>query len=1060
MSTPSQHGAGLPSQPQHSQHTQVTQPTQQQQQQQQQQPHALFPAYGPMAFMNPPGPTHSIIPQHFLGAVANQGFFMGAQAAYIFGAGVPAPSSALAPSTPFGLEASAAYGVAPSTGPSQTFPATPITRPPAGQQQEQVPQEQTAQTSQHGVQSLCGQGESSSSFAKADDGQGQALGQSSAVGPPSPPKPFGGHAQDAAEPPGRLGASAPSEQSAAETPTSVPSSISPSPTKLLETVLHVDKPLAHLGEQQPHRTLISADPHWLCMLEESQTIVSYQSPSSLSQASRQEGEVRVPMRRLCFRLQFCPDPHMAEFRTHALQFTTLQIVGYGSQQVELTQRISGHDLVNKGLKVHVDPRQVLYNNRSSYGFSVVLSNQPMSQLTTLPRPPARSSIAPPSVATETDPGLGASLEVQLTSAYCRRNLAEMLKDTATADTVIYIVPPRSHNSAPSSSSTAESAQSTQSTQSTAPSQLSQRHSQYPTATSQRHPTQHEHHQHHHPEVARALRVPNTNSQQYTLHQHQVAALQASAPRAAATPPQPTAASTSGSHHGISQAVQATAVGTEVQATVYEHGVQEVPSQTVQHDVTRLEVPQQRSSSVASPPALLARPLATPPSQHRSVSPAPVDRAGWPHYRQQPQPHHQNWQQPLEHQQHSQYQQHTQNVAFVQQRHHVPSSPWPEPHLQAAVHNSADFPPHSNFATAHGPAPQVYQRGQSTPQGPPLPQQQPQPQPQEQQQEIEEGVVLRAHYVILKNYSKINKMVQILPTTRPRSQIQYKLVIELHNPHLMRVLLEYLYTHQIAAPQLITHSPTSDPSSSSTTSARPSSPSSSSSSSSSSSASPSSSGQYTYTWRELYELAERFGLHTLARLVKCALLSELTPETVQSQLLEWVYQYEALFPAYVKYAIDQRVDLLNAVQDWRREAAAAETAEVVEAEEEGQMELEADEQGGAGHDHHSNNSNNSNNSNSDSSSSGRRVGDEGSDRLRREQARQAAAAERYFRHTPCPTSSLSGSASRAGPTGNSSSTSDATSSSMVWSHPKYRNVVARYTMFLDGHFALPTGFEAY
>ncbi|KAF9972399.1 hypothetical protein BGZ73_004481, partial [Actinomortierella ambigua] len=131
---------------------------------------------------------------------------------------------------------------------------------------------------------------------------------------------------------------------------------------------------------------------------------------------------------------------------------------------------------------------------------------------------------------------------------------------------------------------------------------------------------------------------------------------------------------------------------------------------------------------------------------------------------------------------------------------------------------------------------------------------------------------------------------------------------------MQVLLEYLYTHQITAPTPITPSPTAGPSSS------PSSP-----SPSTETASPqrrtTPTSTSTYTWRELYELAEQLDLHTLARLVKCALLSELTPDTVQSELLEWVYRYPALYPAYVKYAIDRRVDLLNTVQDWRRETAA-------------------------------------------------------------------------------------------------------------------------------------------
>ncbi|KAG0238694.1 hypothetical protein BGW42_002560 [Actinomortierella wolfii] len=666
---------------------------------------------------------------------------------------------------------------------------------------------------------------------------------------------------------------------------------------------------------------------------------------------------------------------MTEFRDHALQFTTLQIVGYGSQQVEVTQRISGYDLVNRGVKVYIDHRQVLYNNKSSYGFSIVLSNQPMSQLSTPPRPPTSISMLLPSAAMDDDPSLGGSLEVQLTSAYCRRNLSEMLRDTATTDTVIYVMNPCC--SANSTSSTTSKTESSPITTSSMPQQQSPLHHAAPQQRFMQRPE--------HQQQVLASNITQ-NQQQHTenpqhhplQHRHDVP--QAQVPL---TLPPTSVPNQSQSTSQVQQTI-ATAPGRN------EHVTQSAPPESLQSEAARSE--QQRSPNNSNSPTPLARPLTTPPPHDRSISPTPSESMTWSHYHsrqyaQHVQPHH------------------PRHAIFAQRQYHSPS--WPHPPQTTVLQAQSTQPldqPHSNLE--HETAPQAPQHKQPTPEQ--------LLQKSSHQLTSEIRMEFRAHYVVLKNYSMINRMIQRAASEQQR--LRYVMCIRLQNPHLMRVLLEYLYTHQITAPTLL-NSKTPSSSFSPSAPTRPSSP-------------PPTLRQYTYTWRELYELAEQFGLHTLARMVKCALIAELTPDTVQEQLLEWVYLYPSLFPAYVKYAVDHRVDLLNSLQDM-------------------QIETEVDD------DIHNLTNIAGADENRNMNSGSRRTGGSNTDQWRRERTRRTAAAETYFRHTPSSSTAPGTSVSSA----ENDVTSRATSSSLAWSHPKYRNVVARYTMFLDGIFALPTGFES-
>lgn len=96
----------------------------------------------------------------------------------------------------------------------------------------------------------------------------------------------------------------------------------------LEVTLNIDLPkTTRSGEGEPSTTVLNVNPSWHCVFVE---------------AVQQE---RI---RCWIRIQFCGSSRQLEQRSLVCQLQSLQVIGYQSRQVELTRRICGKNLLNKG----------------------------------------------------------------------------------------------------------------------------------------------------------------------------------------------------------------------------------------------------------------------------------------------------------------------------------------------------------------------------------------------------------------------------------------------------------------------------------------------------------------------------------------------------------------------------------------------------------------------------------------------------------------------------------------------------------------------------------------
>ncbi|KAF9405773.1 hypothetical protein BGZ94_003384 [Podila epigama] len=187
-------------------------------------------------------------------------------------------------------------------------------------------------------------------------------------------------------------------------------------TDPVEVTLNVDVPrTSRTAEGKPTVTVLNVHSSWRCVFIES---------------------IRDQRVYTAVRLQFCVSPDNPTHHQNLVrQLRTLQIIGYESQQVEMSQQIVGAKLLERGgIIVHLDPELIRYNKDACYGFTISLSNYPLRILT------------------DTSPDEPLPLEKQRHAAYCRRNLKELYYDTDSKDVAIYIVKPAEQRPATDSGS--------------------------------------------------------------------------------------------------------------------------------------------------------------------------------------------------------------------------------------------------------------------------------------------------------------------------------------------------------------------------------------------------------------------------------------------------------------------------------------------------------------------------------------------------------------------------------------------------------------------------------
>ncbi|KAG9073315.1 hypothetical protein KI688_001107 [Linnemannia hyalina] len=177
----------------------------------------------------------------------------------------------------------------------------------------------------------------------------------------------------------------------------------------IEVTLNVDIPKSSRPptEGVPSTTVLNVNPSWHVVFVE--TI--------------QQQRVRTSVR-----IQFCPSSSTArlvEHRSKVRRLQTVQVIGYASRRVELSRRIQGQALLNRGgLTIHLDPASITFNE-ASYGFTLSLTSFEIDQLSR-----TRNS----------RPDIPLPLARQQNSAYCRRNLKEMYYDIISKDVSITLRP--------------------------------------------------------------------------------------------------------------------------------------------------------------------------------------------------------------------------------------------------------------------------------------------------------------------------------------------------------------------------------------------------------------------------------------------------------------------------------------------------------------------------------------------------------------------------------------------------------------------------------------------
>ncbi|KAG0365089.1 hypothetical protein BGZ54_006875 [Gamsiella multidivaricata] len=192
----------------------------------------------------------------------------------------------------------------------------------------------------------------------------------------------------------------------------------------IEVTLNIDIPKrsspAAAGDVSA--TVLSVNPSWHCIFIE---------------------QVHDRKIRTAVRVQFCPSivggggtsagggtsRASGGRREKVARLKSIQVVGYKSRQVELTRRIVGKRLIERGgILVHLDPSAISYNE-ASYGFTLCLTTFPPERL---------SHSSSPSASIHPDEPL--PLIRQQNSAYCRRNLKELYYDTISKDVAITVRP--------------------------------------------------------------------------------------------------------------------------------------------------------------------------------------------------------------------------------------------------------------------------------------------------------------------------------------------------------------------------------------------------------------------------------------------------------------------------------------------------------------------------------------------------------------------------------------------------------------------------------------------
>ncbi|KAF8943659.1 hypothetical protein BGZ47_005204 [Haplosporangium gracile] len=177
----------------------------------------------------------------------------------------------------------------------------------------------------------------------------------------------------------------------------------------IEVTLNVDIPKSSRPptEGVPSTTVLNVNPSWHVVFVE--TI--------------QHQRIRTTIR-----IQFCPSSSTArlvEHRSKVRRLQTVQVIGYASRRVELSRRIQGQTLLNRGgLIIHLDPASITFNE-ASYGFTLSLTSFETDQL-------SRKG--------NSRPDIPLPLARQQNSAYCRRNLKEMYYDTISKDVAITLRP--------------------------------------------------------------------------------------------------------------------------------------------------------------------------------------------------------------------------------------------------------------------------------------------------------------------------------------------------------------------------------------------------------------------------------------------------------------------------------------------------------------------------------------------------------------------------------------------------------------------------------------------
>ncbi|KAF9955637.1 hypothetical protein BGZ72_003557 [Mortierella alpina] len=176
----------------------------------------------------------------------------------------------------------------------------------------------------------------------------------------------------------------------------------------IEVTLNIDVPKTPIlprTEGVSRKTVLSVNPSWHCVFIE----------------TVQQERVRTKIK-----IQFCPSPAsqtQSEHRNKVRRLQSLQVISYGSRQVELTRRICGAQLLSQGgITVHLDPSVINYIG-ASYGFALSITSFATGRL-------CRGT------GTGARPDEPLPLARQRNSAYCRRNLKEMYYDMESKDVAI------------------------------------------------------------------------------------------------------------------------------------------------------------------------------------------------------------------------------------------------------------------------------------------------------------------------------------------------------------------------------------------------------------------------------------------------------------------------------------------------------------------------------------------------------------------------------------------------------------------------------------------------